>query len=348
MGYPVMVQIERIYYPKLAAIGVPGKPVSQLSVISLLPFLSLSVNLVAIMILSRGMCGLSKCITIYLLGMAVGDLLVVITDPMLSWIVLMYFPDSFLNITPVCSLIIFLRSAATCVSVWLTVTFTFDRYMAICCEKLQIKYCSEKTAAVVVGTVRVLGCLESLPWYFTREQRYIFDNVPMGCVTKLSFFTSPIWWAFELFNYILTPCSPVFLILLFNVLTVRRILFSNKVRSGFRGHSNGENHKDAEMENRRKSIILLFSISGCFILLWVTRVVYNIYRRIADIQYYSSYTDPRYITDHTSAMLQVLSSCTNTCIYAVTQTKFRQELKNAVKHPFNLIVKLLKSSKELN
>ncbi|XP_067892421.1 probable G-protein coupled receptor 139 [Heterodontus francisci] len=324
MGYPVLYQIQDIYFPILSAIGVP-------------------VNLVAIMILSRGKCGLSKCITLYLVGMAVADLLVVICDPILIWIVLIYFPDSFLRITPVCRLIVVLRYAATVVSVWLTVSFTIDRFVAICCEKLQTYYCTEKTAVVVAGTVSVLGCLESAPWYFTQQHDYIIDNIPMGCVNKPSFFILPAWAAFELFHYILTPCVPFFLILLLNVLTVRRILVSNKVRRGFRGHSNGENHKDPEMENRRKSIILLFSISGSFILLWVTLVVYNIYRRVADIRYFYSVTDPHYITEQTSAMLQVLSTCTNTCIYAVTQTKFREELRNAVKYPLNLIAKLMKS-----
>ncbi|XP_067875331.1 probable G-protein coupled receptor 139 [Heterodontus francisci] len=324
MEYPVMFQIERIYYPILAAVGVP-------------------VNLVAIVILSRGKCGLSKCITLYLVGMAVADLLVVITDPILRWTLPIYFPDTFLNITPVSSLIITLKFVATVVSVWLTVAFTFDRFVAICCEKLKTKYCTEKTAAVVLGTVSVLGCFESLPWYFQYEPAYIIDNVPWGCVVKLSFYTSPTWAVFELFHYILTPCAPFFLILLLNVLTVRRILVSSRVRRGLQGRSKGENHKDPEMESRRKSIILLFSISGIFLLLWVIRLVYSIYARITDTWQYSSYTDPHFITDHTSLMLQVLSSCTNTCIYAVTQTRFREELKSAVKYPFNLIVNLIKS-----
>ncbi|XP_067882918.1 probable G-protein coupled receptor 139 [Heterodontus francisci] len=324
MGYPVIAQIISLYYPILAAIGVP-------------------VNLVAIVILSRGKCGLSKCITVYLVGMAAADLLVVISGPILIYIVLIYLPVSFLNITPVCSVIVVLFSASIFISVWLTVTFTIDRFVAICCEKLKTKYCTKKTAAVVVGTVSVLGCLENVPIYFILKPRYIIDNVPMDCIYKSSFFTSPAWEAFEWFHYILTPFIPVFLILLLNVLTVRRILFSSKVRRRFRDHSNGENQKDPEMENRRKSIILLFSISSSFVLLWMTKVVYTIYRRIEDSPYHYSYTDPHFIANHTSLILQALSSCTNTCIYAVTQTKFREELKNAVKYPFNLIVKSLKT-----
>ncbi|XP_067916283.1 probable G-protein coupled receptor 139 [Heterodontus francisci] len=324
MGYSVILQIVSIYYPVLATVGVP-------------------VNLVAIVILSRGKCGLSKCITVYLVGMAVADLLVVITEPILIYLVVIYFPDSFLRITPVCSLFAVLLNAATVISVWLTVTFTFDRFVAICCEKLKTKYCTEKTAVVVAGTVSVLSCLESVPIYFIYNPSYIIDNVPMECMFKPSFFTSPTWAALELSHYILTPCVPFFLILLFNILTVRRILFSSKVRRGFQGHSNGENHKDPEMENRRKSIILLLSISGSFILLWMTKVVFNLMRRIADMQSFYTDINPDGITDYTSKMLQLLSSCTNTCIYAMTQNKFREELKKAVKYPLNIAVKLVKS-----
>ncbi|XP_067856965.1 probable G-protein coupled receptor 139 [Heptranchias perlo] len=324
MGYPVIFQIEDIYYPVLAAIGVP-------------------VNLVAIVILSRGKCGLSKCISRYLVGMAATDLLVVIIEPILGWIVSIYFPYSFLDITPVCRLIHFLGFATAVVSVWLTVAFTFDRFVAICWEKLKTKYCTEKTATVVLGTVSVLGCLECVPWYFVYDPHHITDNVPWRCKIKPSFRTSPGWTAFDMFHLILTPIVPFCLILLLNILTVRRILAVNRVRLGLQGRSNGENQKDPEMENRKKSIILLFSISGSFILLWVTRVVFNIYARITNIRTYSSYTDPNYITGHTAKMLQLLSSCTNLCIYVLTQTKFREELKNAVKYPFNLIVKLMKS-----
>ncbi|XP_067837077.1 probable G-protein coupled receptor 139 [Heptranchias perlo] len=323
MGYSVIYQIEYIYYPVLAALGV-------------------SVNLVAIVILSRGKCGLSKCITRYLVGMAAADLLVVISDPILRRMSAIYFPGSFLDITPVCSLVDFLVFATTEVSVWLTVAFTFDRFVAICCEKLKTKYCTEKTAAVVLGTVSVLSCLESLPWYFTFEPAFKIGNVPWYCVLKPSFFTSHAWAAFELFHRILTPCVPFCLILLLNFLTVRRIILSSRVRRGLRVRSNGKNHKDPEMENRKKSIILLFSISGSFILFWVTQVVFSIYQRITNRYSYSSPTDPLYITEYTAGMLQLLSSCTNTCIYVLTQTKFREELKNTVKYPLILIVKLVK------
>ncbi|XP_067864718.1 probable G-protein coupled receptor 139 [Heterodontus francisci] len=298
-------------------------------------------NLAAIAILSRGKCGLSKCITRYLMAMAVADLLVIISDVILKVIGFIYFPLSLLFITPVCSFIIFLSFTTTDASVWLTVAFTFDRFVAICCEKLKTKYCTEKTAAVVIGTVSVLSCLESVPWCFTNAPTFIIDNVPFGCILKPSFHTTPAWAAFETFYRILTPCVPFFLILLLNVLTVRRILAASGARSRLHSCSNGGNRSDSEMENRRKSIILLFSISGSFVLLWVTQVVLIMYQRITNIRTIIL-PDAVFIAQSTSGMLQLLNSCTNTCIYVFTQRKFREELKNAIKYPLDLIVKIIK------
>ncbi|XP_078288020.1 putative G-protein coupled receptor 139 [Rhinoraja longicauda] len=322
MGKPVILRIREIYYPVTGAIGVP-------------------VNLVAIVILSRGKCGLSKCITRYLVGMAAADLLVVISNPLLRRVGQSYFPRSFLYITPVCSIAIVLRMTATHVSVWLTVAFTFDRFVTICCEKLKTKYCTERTAGVVITTVSVMSCLVSIPWYFIYRPGEVIDGVPWRCVVTREFSTSAAWAAFDVTGRILTPCIPIFLILLFNVLTAQRILAASRVRRGLRGCSNGENGKDPEIENRRKSIVLLFSITGSFILLWITQFVYTVYRNIANIQLYTSYSDPNLITEQTSHMLQVLSSCTNTCIFVLTQSQFREGMKKAVKYPLNAIIKII-------
>ncbi|XP_069779363.1 probable G-protein coupled receptor 139 [Narcine bancroftii] len=299
-------------------------------------------NLVAIVILSRGKCGLSGSVTCYVVGMAVADLLVVFSDVLLRWTVDLHFPPTFLYITPVCCLKMWLIFAVTVTSVWLTVAFTFDRFLAICYENLKAKYCTERTAAVVIGTVSVLSCLETTPWGIIYEPIKVVGSIPWGCALKQAFMASPVWSTFDMFHRILTPCVPFFLILLLNTLTVKRILVASRVRRLLRGCGNVENEKDPEMENRRRSIVLLFSISGSFLLLWVTQVVFYFYRRISKEYVYSAY-DPRFITENASGMLQLLGSCTNTCIYTVTQSKFREELKNAVKYPLRRIRKLVTS-----
>ncbi|XP_067870213.1 probable G-protein coupled receptor 139 [Heterodontus francisci] len=312
-----------IYYTSLAVIAVP-------------------VNLVATVILSRGRCGLSRCITRYLVSMAVTDLLVIITAVILNRIPGIYFPGSFLFITPICSLNIALVHASRDSSVWLTVAFTLDRFVAICSQKLKTKYCTEKTAAAVIGTVSALGCFKSIPWYFIHEAIYIIDNVPLYCRQKEIRYTSLVWTVFDWSDRILTPCLSFFLILLLNALTVKHILAASRVRRRLHACGNGEKHSDTEMENRRKSIVLLFTISGSFILLWMAYVVQFFYDRFTNDYKIKSFSDPKFILQESANMLQLLSCCTNTVIYAVTQSKFREQLKNMLQHPMNLISNLFK------
>ncbi|XP_067828036.1 probable G-protein coupled receptor 139 [Heptranchias perlo] len=294
----------------------------------------------AIVILSRAKCGLSTCITRYLVAMAASDLLVIFTAVILYRINYYYSPGSFLDITPVCCVIAVLGRVSRDCSVWLTVTFSFDRFTAICCQKLKTKYCTEKTAAVVIATTCILLCLKNIPFYFIYEPKEIIDNVPWFCYPKPSYFTKPGWVGFNWFDSIVTPLLPFALILLLNALTVRHILVASRVRKGLRGRSKGENHNDPEMESRRKSVILLFAVSGSFILLWLTLVIDFLYYSTAETNPLA-YNDSLYFFRQVGYMLQNLSCCTNTFIYGVTQTKFREQFKSVVKYPVTLIVKII-------
>uniref|UniRef100_UPI00398EEF19 probable G-protein coupled receptor 139 n=1 Tax=Pristiophorus japonicus TaxID=55135 RepID=UPI00398EEF19 len=322
MGYPIIYWIECLYYPVLAVFGV-------------------SVNLVAIMILSRGKCGLSKCITRYLVGMSAADLFLVVTDVILNRINIMYFPVSFLFITPVCSVLLVVCIASLDCSVWFTVAFTFDRFVTICCQKLRAKYCTQRTATVVLGAFCVVSCVRCIPFYFTFQPHVTIDQVHWFCVPNASYMTSPFWRAYEWIDSMLTPLIPICLIVFFNALTVRHILAANRIRRGLR--SNGENQNDREMQNRKKSMVLLFTLSGNFILLWMVYVVHSLSWTVENFNYNDKYLNtPVYNVQQVGFMLQILCSFTNTCIYGLTQAKFRAELKSGMKYLFTLIGKLIK------
>ncbi|XP_067827976.1 probable G-protein coupled receptor 139 [Heptranchias perlo] len=293
-----------------------------------------------IVILSRGKCGLSKCVTRYLVAMAAADLLVVIIDLILRQVPIVYWSEfTFLWYVEVCNIHAVLLYAVTACSVWFTVTFTFDRFVAICCQELKTKHCTEKTAAVVLGTVTVLSGLKNIFWYFLYTNEYWLSNSPWFCSVTPVVSRSLVWGVVELMHYILTPFVPFLLIVLFNVLTVRHILVASRARRRIWGPSSGESSSDPEMENRRKSIVVLFIISGNFILLWVVFMVCSILRRLDYLGYPVSL--PTFVTE-IGFMLQLLSCCTNTFIYAVTQRKFREELRNGVKFPRAMMVKLIR------
>ncbi|XP_059500311.1 uncharacterized protein LOC132209180 [Stegostoma tigrinum] len=191
----VLFIIQYFYYPILAIVGVP-------------------VNVVTVYVLLNKDCGLSPCVRRYLGAMAVADLLVIILDLILRHIPIVYREEfDFLRYIPVCNIHAVLLYAATDCSVWFTVSFTFDRFVAICCQKLKSKYCSEKTAAVVLGTVTVLSCLKNMFWYFMLGVRYWMGNSPWFCYATVGVEFSRVWGTVEFLHYILTPALPFLLIL---------------------------------------------------------------------------------------------------------------------------------------
>ncbi|XP_072892027.1 probable G-protein coupled receptor 139 [Hemitrygon akajei] len=297
-------------------------------------------NTVTTAILYRGKCGLSSGITHYMMAMAISDLLVIIFQVLLQGIYIYYSPNSFLIRSTVCPAYVYLRIVSLDYSVWLTVSFTFDRFSSICCPKLRLRYCTDKTADLVIVSMCMLSCLKYIPFYFMYESRYVLDNVKYGCRPKTAYFTS-IWWvAFSWMCNISLSLLPFALIIFLNGLTVRNIIASSRVRRRLKG----QECKDSETDNRRRSIILLFTVSGTSILLWTTGAVTFICTRITINFVGNDLTSPSNIANEVGVLLIRVSSCTNTCIYAMTQRKFRQELMNGIKSLIRFIIKPLKGA----
>ncbi|XP_059497996.1 probable G-protein coupled receptor 139 [Stegostoma tigrinum] len=314
--------IQAGYYPVLALVGVPS-------------------NLLTIAILSRNNCGLSKSVTCYLLAMTVADLLVIVFDLILRHIPIVHAEHfRFLYYVPTCNIHAILLYASTDCSVWFTVTFTFDRFVAISSQTLKSKYCTRKTAAVVLGTVSLLSFSKNITQYFLLTGRYILVNAPWFCGVSFAVQYSLVWMTVDILNYVLTPCAPFVLILLLNVMTVRQILMTSKVRKRLRAHKNLENAEDSELDNRRKSIILLLLISVNFILLWAVLITFSMWRRVCFLL--NLIVTHEYFIQDLGFMLQLLSCCTNTYIYAVTQTKFREALRKLLSHLFFPFIKHIK------
>lgn len=55
----------------------------------------------------------------------------------------------------------------------------------------------------------------------------------------------------------------------------------------------------------------------------------------------SDYNYAAYVFKHVAYMLRNLNSFTNTFIYGVTRSKFREELKHAMKYPVTKVIQLI-------
>ncbi|XP_059805678.1 probable G-protein coupled receptor 139 [Hypanus sabinus] len=276
--------------------------------------------MLTIVVLFRGMCGLSKGVIRYLMAMAAAVLLVVIVDLVLMNIPIVYSEAfNFLWNIRICKVHATLLYAANDCSVWFTVMFTFDRFVAIRCQNLKAKYSTERMAVVFLGTVTALSCFKNVFWYFLLSGTYRRSSLPWPCVARDAVQLSVAWTVVEFSSHILTSVIPFVVILLLNALTIRHVLVASRGRKRLRSRDSGNCSKDPEMENRKKSIILLLVVSANFIVLWITYVVHTVWTRficfVATIPPFS-FWDLGY-------MLQLLSCCTNTGLYSLTQRKFR-------------------------
>ncbi|XP_078251386.1 putative G-protein coupled receptor 139 [Rhinoraja longicauda] len=323
MGRAPLLYVKEICYPILAAVGIPA-------------------NVMTAAILCRGKCGLTRGITRYMVAMAISDLLVVILQVLLKEIYIPYNPTSFLSRNTVCPSYVYLRILILDNSVWLTVSFTFDRFVSICCPKLRLTYCTGRTATLVIVSLCALSLLKYIPFHFMYEPRFIIDNVNWGCRPKSSYFTSNWWVFFSWMCNISLSFLPFVLILFLNGLTVRNIVAANRVRRRLKSLDG----KDTEAENRRNAIVLLFTVSGTYILLWTTGPVTYICTRITINFVGSDLTSPSSIANEVGILLIRVSCCVNTSIYAMTQSKFRRELKNGVKLLTSFLIKPMKLAKQ--
>ncbi|XP_078264967.1 putative G-protein coupled receptor 139 [Rhinoraja longicauda] len=303
MGDLVFLLVQDVFYHSLAVVGVTA-------------------NLITIVILCRGSCGLAGCTVRYLVSMAGADLLVIIFCVVLNHLGSLYFPYSMLLHYRVCALKSIVNAASVDSTVWLTVAFTVDRFVAICCPRLKLRYCTEETATRVITTLCAVSYLRNIPRFFTYEPAPSPGPFP---VCRLRNVCSKSLWAVYMWSgTVLTPLIPYVAILLLNALTVHHILVASRARKGFRGTGGGRQQVDPEMENRRRSMVLLFAISGSFVGLWIPRVVDFVYQEILlDVT-------PNLKVSQVGAMLMYLNSCSNTCIYALTQAKFRAQVKEII------------------
>ncbi|XP_032872607.1 probable G-protein coupled receptor 139 [Amblyraja radiata] len=299
-------------------------------------------NLLTAAILCRGKCGLTRGITPYMVAMAMTELIVVIFHVLLKEIYIYYNPNSFLSLSTVCPSYIHMRTATMDYSVWLTVSFTFDHFVSICCPKLRRMYCTDRTAAAVIVAMCALSCLKYIPFQFLYEPRFHVDNVNWGCRPKVDYFTS-IWWAaFAWMCSVSLSLLPFGLIVLLNGLTVRYIIAASRVRRRLKSLE----AKDSEAENRSKSIVLLFTVSVTSILLWTTATVTLICNRVSVNHVSADLTNPSNIANEVGILLVLASCCANTFIYAMTQRKFRQEVKNGIKTLTLFIIKPIKLARQ--
>ncbi|XP_005988539.1 probable G-protein coupled receptor 139 [Latimeria chalumnae] len=312
-----MVKLQQVFYPLLAVIGIPS-------------------NIVTFLIIWRRNCMLSKSSTYYLMAISLADTLVLILIVIIELVLKSHIPEPFWSWDPWCSIRDVFSYGAYNASVWLIVTFTIERFIAINSIRLKVKVCTSRSAMIVISSVFAISHIFSIPYYWSNQSVTVTVDGSLKEVHRCiysrdmtSLFVLGLVWIQTALSYII----PYIIIFTLNGLTLRQIVLSNKVYS----HTSNITHNSIGQckrfrSQKRKSIVLLITISMSFASLSATRLVTQIILRK---RYYNidrnDYSKAINVAADIGTMLDLTNSAINMYLYACTQTKFRQELIKCVK-----------------
>ena len=295
-------------------------------------------NIITFLIFWRRNCMLSRSSTFYLMAISVADILVLVFIVVLELTVKYHQQEPFWSIQPWCSLRDIFSYGANNASTWLVVAFTAERFVAIHTWNIKIRLCNSRSALWIITTIFLLSHLLAIPYYWSNASVAISkDNQTRWvCIYRYeapSHFVHALVWAQTLLTYVL----PFLIILSLNGLTVRQISLSNRVHITT-GLASGVYRVTPLLRSRkRRSVVLLMTVSMSFVLLSVTRSITQIILRTT--HYYgqdrNNYTLQINIAADIGSMLSLSNAAVNMYLYACTQARFRQEYIAYVQQVFS-------------
>ncbi|XP_078144219.1 putative G-protein coupled receptor 139 [Centroberyx gerrardi] len=288
-----MVTLQEVFYPALATVGIPS-------------------NIITFLIIWRRNCMLSRSSTFYLMAISVADNLVLVFIVVLELSVEYHQQEPFWSHEPWCSLRDVFNYGAYNASTWLVVVFTVERFVAIHTWRIKTKVCTPRCAAWTIAAVFLLSHFFAVPHYWSNVS--VYKNNQTRCTLQA---------------YIL----PFLLILMLNGLMLRQISLSNRVHVNADLPSRVYKVSPLLRSRKRKSVVLLVTVSMSFVLLSVTRAITQIVLRTTHLYGMdrNDYNLQINIAADTGTMLSLSNAAANMYLYVCTQSRFRQEFLACVR-----------------
>ncbi|XP_030641119.1 probable G-protein coupled receptor 139 [Chanos chanos] len=312
-----MVHVQRVYYPLLAVIGIPS-------------------NIMTFFIFWRRNCMISRSSTFYLMAMAVADTAVLLFIVVLELTIKYHTPEPFWSQEPWCSVRDIFNYGASNASIWLVVIFTAERFLAINTWSLKNRLCTPRCALWAIATVFVVSHLLAIPYYWAYMSVYNAELQRWFCIYRPDASTLYVHSLVGL-QTLLSHILPFLIILILNGLILRQISLSNRVHATPKTDSSrGQRATPLLRSRKRKSVVLLVTVSMSFVLLSVMRSVTQIIVRTIHVPDRDDYGLAINVAADLGTMLSLSNAAINMYLYACTQAKFRQEVIMSLKQACSL------------
>ena len=191
--------------------------------------------------------------------------------------------------------------------VWLTLTFTIERYICVCHPMRGIVLCTPKRAKYVIVGVCIAGALVTFPEFFA-ETLEDWDSYNLGYKNLIQ----------TLFTYL-----PLTLLFAFNALLVRSVIRASRRRSAMvHGTSMTSHHVRHDAEQSRVTTMLIV-IVVVFLVCQLPQAVMNTMTTVD-----TKPTDTVYLLNYVFNLFVVINSAVNFGLYSAVSSKFRRTFRH--------------------
>lgn len=271
----------------------------------------------------------SKSSTFYLMAISIADTAVLVFIVVLELSIKYLTEEPFWSREPWCSLRDVFAYGASNTSTWLVVTFTAERFLSITTSSLRKQFGIPRSTLWTICIIFVLGHLLALPYYWAYTSMFSQDLQRWVCIYKPN---ATIQYRLTVVSMqtLVSHILPFVIIGVLNGLTLRQISLINRVdiicKSGQKG-------TPLLRSRKRKSVVLLVTISMTFVLLTISRSITQIILRTKDLALNrDDYRLSINVAADIGTMVSLSNAAINMYLYACTQTKFRQEVITCVKY----------------
>ena len=216
--------------------------------------------------------------------------------------------------------------------VWLTLTFTIERYIGVCHPMKGKVLCTPQRARYIVITVCICTFILTFPEFFALKAVTIlgpYNDTRVIYEPILEDFPS-YQWGFRYLHQVLFTLGPLLLLLIFNSLLMRAVLKAAKKRRSMSKVAMVQNDKqDRHHREQQKITIMLIMVVIVFLLCQLPQAIINLYTTYLRVT--GRLTDTlRYrlvLTANVCNLLVMLNSSTNFILYSAFSLKFRRTFK---------------------